>query len=174
MRIVHISNSYKGGAGIAAYRIHKALLKNGMDSHFICLDEKPVDCYMSRFSTREKKTEKICLFTMLMEKIKWRLKHHFNIMNKRERLTKDFTKLYPRLKCEAAKLPFSDLNILEDTLVQNADIIHLHWIAQMLDYPSVFKKVRPAVVWTLHDMNPFQGIFHYKEDEKRNKLIASS
>ena len=54
-------------------------------------------------------------------------------------------------------------------MVKDADIIHLHWIAGMVDYPSFFKHNTKPVVWTLHDMNPFQGLFHYKEDEIRNK-----
>jgi glycosyltransferase involved in cell wall biosynthesis len=48
-----------------------------------------------------------------------------------------------------------------DTL--NADILHLHWIAFMADYPSFFRSI-PAtqpIVWTLHDMNPFTGGCHF-------------
>ncbi|MDK3020923.1 glycosyltransferase [Pseudodonghicola flavimaris] len=44
------------------------------------------------------------------------------------------------------------------------DVIHLHWVSGMLDYPQLEKIVndRP-VVWTLHDMNPFTGGCHYSE-----------
>ncbi|HET7119413.1 MAG TPA: glycosyltransferase, partial [Hanamia sp.] len=175
-KIVHISTYPKGGAGRAAYRIHKALLKNGMDSHFICLDEKPGDRYVSRPSPCEKKTEKISLFNVLKDKIKWRLKRHFNIIiiSEKETITKNFKILFPKLNCEIAKLPFSDYDLLADHFVQNADIIHLHWVANLLDYPSFFKNVNKPVVWTLHDMNPFQGMFHYKEDEEKNNAVASS
>jgi len=44
------------------------------------------------------------------------------------------------------------------------DIIHLHWVTGMLDYPKLDQVVRDhPVVWTLHDMNPFTGGCHYSE-----------
>lgn len=76
------------------------------------------------------------------------------------------------MDCEIATLPFSDFNVLENLLIKKADIIHLHWVAGMLDYPSFFKYVNKPVVWTLHDMNPFCGLFHYEADEIRNREIA--
>jgi glycosyltransferase involved in cell wall biosynthesis len=42
------------------------------------------------------------------------------------------------------------------------DVIHLHWIAQGIDYRSFFRSI-PAglpVVWTLHDTEPFTGGCH--------------
>ena len=40
MRVLHITNSDKhGGASIAAYRLHKALLKKGIDSKMLVLDK---------------------------------------------------------------------------------------------------------------------------------------
>ncbi len=43
------------------------------------------------------------------------------------------------------------------------DVIHLHWIAQGIDYRSFFDSIPPGlpVVWTLHDMEPFTGGCHY-------------
>lgn len=175
MKIVHISVSSKGGAGIAAYRIHKALLKNGIDSHFICLDQDIKDVNISRPQLRFQKVKKMNLLDKLVDKIKWRLRRHLNIniISKREDLIKKLSIIYPKLNCEIATLPFSDYNLLEDSFVKNADIIHLHWVAGLLDYSSFFKTINKPVVWTLHDMNPFQGLFHYKEDEKRNNELVS-
>ncbi len=44
-----------------------------------------------------------------------------------------------------------------------ADLIHLHWVADFVDYGTFFKLLRKStpVVWTLHDMNPFTGGCHY-------------
>jgi len=53
-------------------------------------------------------------------------------------------------------------------LVQAADIIHLHWVAQFINYPTFFRLVNKPIVWTLHDMNPFLGGFHYRGDHERN------
>lgn len=176
IKVVHISTSYKGGAGTAAFRIHKALLKTGIHSHFICLDENPVDVHMSKLFLEDSKAKRLNTLSKFSNKLKWRLKHHLNIelISNEEAIKRKFKLLFPKLNCEAAKLPFSNYNILEDKLVQNADIIHLHWVANLLDYPTFFKNVNKPVVWTFHDMNPFQGMFHYKEDEVKNRDLASS
>ncbi|WP_435577739.1 glycosyltransferase [Gilvibacter sp.] len=76
--------------------------------------------------------------------------------------------LQPPLKAEIVTSPESDYDLLRHPLVQEADIIHLHWVNGILDYQSFFKGLDKPVYWTLHDMNPFLGIFHYAGDEARN------
>jgi glycosyltransferase involved in cell wall biosynthesis len=39
----------------------------------------------------------------------------------------------------------------------------LHWVGGFIDYTSFFKKCSKPVVWTLHDMNPFMGLKHYRD-----------
>jgi glycosyltransferase involved in cell wall biosynthesis len=43
------------------------------------------------------------------------------------------------------------------------DVVHLHWLAFMADWPSFFASIprEVPVVWTLHDMNPLTGGCHY-------------
>jgi glycosyltransferase involved in cell wall biosynthesis len=50
-----------------------------------------------------------------------------------------------------------------------ADVVHLHWIAYLADYPSFFASIPEPIplVWTLHDMNPFTGGCHYARDCSR-------
>src|SRR5690349_2086203 len=104
MKIVHISDSYRGGAGIAAFRIHKALLKNGVDSHFICQDKHLPDASMSNLQHVGKKEKKQQLFNIIIHKIKWRLNHHFkiNLNSQRDKISKKFAKLSSALKCETS------------------------------------------------------------------------
>ncbi|MGC3979004.1 MAG: glycosyltransferase [Paludibacteraceae bacterium] len=45
----------------------------------------------------------------------------------------------------------------------NSEIIHLHWVADFLNYFDFFKNNNKPIVWTLHDMNPFTGGEHYNE-----------
>ena len=47
--------------------------------------------------------------------------------------------------------------------VVRPDVIHLHWIAQGIDYRSFFRSIprTQPVVWTLLDMEPFTGGCHY-------------
>lgn len=173
LKVVHISSSCNGGAGTSAYRIHQSLLKTGIDTHFICLD-KNINRTDTSYPQNNSSKKEPGIYQLLREKIKWRLKHHFNInLYRKEELIKKIKEISPLLNCEIITLPFCDFDLLEDPYVKSADIIHLHWVGEILDYPSFFKQNTKPVVWTLHDMNPFQGIFHYKEDETRNKNIAS-
>lgn len=174
IKVVHISTSVNGGAGSAAYRIHLSLLNNNIDSHFLCLDDNLpkqfIEC--SKF---EKKIsiKKSTFVSIVCKKIIWKFKNNIKIYNTRKhKLNEEFRILNPQLKCDFASLPFAEYNILNNPKVQNADIIHLHWVAGFLDYESFFKKNKIPIVWTLHDMNPFQGIFHYKEDEYTNTNIS--
>ncbi len=49
-----------------------------------------------------------------------------------------------------------------ESLIDQYDIIHLHWIVGMLDYIHMAEILEnKAVVWTLADMNPFTGGCHY-------------
>ena len=174
INVVHIGSYSTGGAGRAAYRIHEALSKNGVNSTFLSLDsaifkesnDELNDLIQSRslsFKQRQK------------DRIRFRLKKHFGIeSNPEKKITLEFNLLSPKLDCELASLPFSEYNIWENPIVKNADIIHLHWVVKMLDYPSFFENNKNPVVWTLHDMNPFQGLFHYKEDQESNSEIADN
>ena len=70
-----------------------------------------------------------------------------------------------KIKFEWASLPSSPYRLEDVDLVKEADIINLHWVSGLLDYSSFFKNIKKPVVWTIHDMNPFSGIFHYSNDE---------
>ena len=171
IKIVHICNTVKGGAGTAAYRIHVALLNNNVNSHFLSLDEDLGHDYINCSKIEPLKISSTSNFKNKFYYIlKWRLVHHLNIyLSKREKFEILFKKLYHKLDCEIATLPFANYDILGNEFVVKADIIHLHWIAGVVDYVSFFKKNKKPTVWTLHDMNPIQGLFHYKLDEERNK-----
>jgi len=52
-------------------------------------------------------------------------------------------------------------NIAHHPLVEWADVIHLHWVPDFVDYPSFFKMVKKPIVWTLHDKFPAVGLEHY-------------
>ncbi|MFD2515632.1 glycosyltransferase [Pontibacter locisalis] len=69
---------------------------------------------------------------------------------------------------EAFTSPISVYDITLHPAYQRADIINVHWVADFLDYPSFFAKNRKPIVWTMHDMNPFQGGFHYQGDANAN------
>ena len=180
-KILHISTSNSGGAGKAALRLHQALLNNGIDSSFLALNNKL------------QKLEQFCVFDGKVEKqIKppeyplLTLKNYF-----RERLLKKYENEVIKFKIQTQNkknfrskiiqdnkhhkfelftTPFSEYDITTCSAYKEADIIHLHWVADFLDYTSFFEKNKKPVVWTLHDENPFRGAFHYLNDEIKNKL----
>ena len=52
--------------------------------------------------------------------------------------------------------------------MQEADVINLHWVGNILNYKKFFSNVKKPIVWTLHDMNPFLGVAHYMGDRNKN------
>jgi glycosyltransferase involved in cell wall biosynthesis len=184
IKVVHISTSRFGGAGRAAYRIHEALLKSGVDSSFLTLEDIGADCGNRigiYYQLHEDSGKRPNFVERQKNRIRFRIKKHLNIIIKskkdREREARitslsQFNAIRGSLECEFCSLPFSSFDILQNNTVKQADIIHLHWVAEMLDYPSFFINNKKPVVWTLHDMNPFQGLFHYKGDKIKNKKIS--
>jgi glycosyltransferase involved in cell wall biosynthesis len=55
-------------------------------------------------------------------------------------------------------------NLTKHALVQDADILHLHWINQgfiSISGIQALSRLNKPLVWTLHDMWPFTGGCHY-------------
>lgn len=171
LKIVHISTYINGGAGIAAFRIHEALLKNNIDSHFLCTDE-PMEG-LSKAVVQYHKP--VCnLAQRGLKKVKRLVGANIDLgtLNSRYRMEYLLKEIQPSLSCEIARLPFSDFDLLSHPLVKSADVIHLHWVSGFLDYPSFFCTNQKPVIWTLHDMNPVMGIYHYEADQERNMYIS--
>lgn len=170
LKVVHISTFYSGGAGTAAYRIHEALLEKGFHSSFLSLhiptDLAAKNCYQLSKPIRSvaRRAFDKCI-RIAGNRFKLNLTKAIYCKNR-------LKEIRPSLHAEWTSVPFSEYNILDHPAVTEADVIHLHWVSEMLDYPSFFKNNLKPIVWTLHDMNPFQGIFHYKEDQLRNAEIA--
>lgn len=159
IKVAMISTGITGGAGVAAFRLHRQLLKVAdVESTFI-----------QRFHQDEGFAKANNIYTaptghslLIRARKKYNLHtEHFN--------WKRFEK-YPK-NYEIATYPTTSYRLEELPIVKQADIIHLHWIAEFLNYPTFFRKVKQPIVWTLHDMNPFQGIFHYEGDKNENNTI---
>lgn len=158
MKVAHISTARTGGAGIAAYRIHEGLLKYGADieSNFVQKLENPdPENHFYRC------THYHDLYYRIVSKLG--LKSYLTQEGRYERIISKYPPNY-----EIVTYPVSYFPIEDHPIVKDADIIHLHWVGQFLNYPSFFKKIKQPVVWTLHDMNPFLGLFHYEGDQERN------
>ncbi len=52
------------------------------------------------------------------------------------------------------------------------DVWHLHWVSWFLDWENLLPALadRAPIVWTLHDLNPVSGIWHYDpSDSERSR-----
>jgi len=168
MNILHITkSSTAGGAGIAALRLHKALRESNISSGFLSTD-LAINFDNEVLGNSYFKYQRTSLFKRIINKITSIL-----IPSYKFKQTEKFKRIESKLNCEIATLPFSKYDLHKHPLVMKADIINLHWVCGIIDYSSFFKNCKKPIVWTLHDMNPFQGIFHYKDDQIRNKHIIA-
>ncbi len=154
MKILHVNHHDRGGAANAAIRLHQALLNCSVDSNILFLKNSNAQISRSSYYAQEKETPSIK--KILQKKIT--RSSRFDKEQKYKAVLHNMPKGY-----EGYSLPFTSYDISSHPAVKQADIIHLHWVSRFLDY-QFFKKIKKPVVWTLHDMNPFLGGFHYMND----------
>lgn len=163
MKIAHITTAITGGAGIATLRLHEGLLESDKDvsskllqSLFLDVKYDTLDVYRCPESFS----------------LSYRIKKKFRLLKylTTQGMLQEYISRYPKTY-EIVTLPVSRFRLEEHPIVKDADIIHLHWTCDFLNYSRFFKKVKKPIVWTLHDMNPFQGLFHYNNDQVNNERM---
>lgn len=168
MKVLQITTSSKGGAGIAALRLHRALREQGVISAFLSKDltinfegEKVEDQFF--VYQRPSFTQK---FIRKLRRLVAPTQH--------QKDTSKWNKIKRSTLFENASLPHSVYQLQQHPLVLEADIINLHWVSGVLDYKNFFSAIQKPIVWTLHDMNPFSGLFHYQSDALQNTAEVSA
>ncbi len=145
MKVVIINTAEnKGGAAVAANRLHLALRESGIDSKMLVRQKSTSDPNVIEF-TQSKIHKKINLFLFFIELL---------ILKFFKKKGKDFS------------LPWFGPDLSKHPLVMEADIIHLHWVQNsFLSLKNLNKliKLNKKIVWTLHDMWAFTGGCHYNE-----------
>lgn len=147
MKVVHLSLSNDGGAGIAAYRLHTALCHIGIDSMMLTLHSKNDDTAVKVIDT----TARPCLSTGPGTSA------HFYVHEKRQHCLME---QHPhRLSsCEMFSDASSEVTLENIQELQDADIVNMHWITGVVDYARMGYTFRDKkIVWTLHAMNDFTG-----------------
>lgn len=175
MKILHISTYDQSGAGIAAMRLHKALLQGGMESKFLSLTKTRSDIpYHEVYSYSEMQPiyPSLSLKDYLKEKIfKTFTKYNEVIQKQKSERERYKTPLKNGAFRQFEYFSFAQnpYDLTQTPAYQWADIINLHWVADFLDYTTFFEKNKKPIVWTFHDANPTMGGFHLIEDEKNNQ-----
>jgi glycosyltransferase involved in cell wall biosynthesis len=155
MNILHINTLDSGGAFQVSFRLHQGLLLENFPSKVLVLYQNKHYQEVHPFLKSQNYWQKI------KQSIHYKFlrSQHNNLLKNKSAVQFSFTQ--------------SPFKLHKHPLVLEADIIHLHWVANFLDYSSFFKQVKKPIVWTLHDMYPFSGGFHYKSYESDEYQILN-
>lgn len=138
----------KGGAGVAAYRLHEAFNNEGkVQSTLVYLHGDAGHRFENvHVIANNTLARKIALARLAWEKF-W---------------------LIPKIKLKEDRFRFSTATMGVDftsfPLLKDADIIHLHWINNgflSIPYIKKLKKLKKPIVWTMHDMWAMTGGCHH-------------
>jgi len=168
MKVVHVITTGRGGAAIACIRLHLGLLAQGIDSHILSLHEVQQDIPQTHAYTHPAvKQAPVC---KPIPSLKQRVEA------KAKRILKEFKLYNPKPPARPKPIDYftgrpaglelfsgavTPFDITTQPIYQEADVVNLHWVAELLDYESFFARNTKKLVWTLHDMNPFTGGCHY-------------
>ena len=136
MKILHVSFSLDGGAGIGLKRLHKALIKKKINSHLFIYEDYTKKNYLLFWK-----------FLILFKKI---IKKFFLLSNSKETISLNL---------------FDNLKLNYYIKRNKIDIVHLHWVGnEMLSIKDISKLKVKSIIWTMHDMWPFIGAEHFSYD----------
>ncbi len=144
MKILIVNTSdIQGGAARAAYRLHKALLRCGVESQMLVQKKASDDYTVIGPSTKIQK----------------------GFGKVRPTLDSIPTRLYKN-KSKTLFSPswFGFSGIVDKINEINPDIVHLHWICGGMMRIEDIAKIKAPIVWSLHDMWAFTGGCHYDEE----------
>jgi len=141
-----IINAYdiSGGAARATFRLHEALIQNGIDTQMLVADKKSdIDSVITQYHSKlDRLLRKFCIF-----------------------LDQLSVKKYKQMK-NSQWGSFSPASIKNGKLIKminsiNPDIVHLCWICAGMIAIEDLAKINAPIVWRLPDMWAFTGGCHY-------------
>jgi glycosyltransferase involved in cell wall biosynthesis len=160
--VLHIQ-TIANSEGCTPLRIHRALLEQGVNSMMLVVQGSGDAIYQATQSSTLNRY--VPPKNRLIRKIKNKLRNKWGkgllLSEKLDYKIWDLAKLHPMV-CYSQS--YSQYDLAEHPLVKEADIVHLHWVQNFLDFESFFKKMKELgkpIVWTFHDLNPMMGGFHH-------------
>ncbi len=161
LKIVNVSQGKNGGAGIAAFRLHKAFIMNGYYSEFVDLDEM----YLEHIGEAKSFSIKafIGAFHLWERTIIW-IGQFFKF--------KKYRKKYNLEVLSNGLFNSPKFNHVVGDLCEDADIIIFHWVFKKINNSLIKKLSRNKRVYIyLHDERINHGLFHYTNDKKRSPFF---
>ncbi|MEN8263813.1 MAG: glycosyltransferase family 4 protein [Nitrospirota bacterium] len=147
MKVLQINTSdINGGAAIAAFRLHKGLNQIGAECRMLVKEKaSKADTVLCISPENTNNTSDKAFFLNEVIQAHYINAHRTDISN------------------TLFSLPYPGYDLSQLSVVQDADIINLHWVAYYqspLTLQKLFALGKP-VVWTLHDQWAFTGGCHY-------------
>lgn len=133
----------EGGAANALKRIHFGLLKNGIDSKVLSLYRLP-------------ENENIPNWYCFLDFEQGILDRFIRSLKYRTQKWSDPFHFYSS--------PRSIFEVENHELIEWADVINLHWVANFVNYPTFFNHpgiLSKPLVWRTPDLFPMRGVVHY-------------
>lgn len=156
MKIIHINKLPDGGAAWCARRISDALCAQGVDSQLLLMQGNAAEGVTIAAKDKLYRYGGSLLKRLWFKLLKLIVRPQFEYFKwKRHQAEKNGKAFFTSPLTEYQSLA-------HHPLVQDADVIHLHWVADFVDFPSFFHQVKKPIVWTVHDENPGLGGFHYR------------
>jgi len=149
MKILTLStNDLTGGAARASYNLFKSLGKLGIESRMLVSSKYSSDNDVIGPVTKFSKL--MAIFAMYLDLLPTKLLKTSN------------TNLHSPAWCSSGSL--------KKIHKTNPDIVHLHWVQRGFLSVRAISKIKPPIVWTLHDMWAFCGAEHYSDGSERYKV----
>ncbi|MDB4494300.1 glycosyltransferase [Pseudomonadales bacterium] len=150
MIVDQLNTSLRGGAAIAARRLHQGLMDAGETSRLWCKHARSPDELqgnIAEITFRE---------SVSVQSIRQFAKYKIHERQLRGRSDEFEIFSMPWAKTKASHYSESPLE---------GDVLHLHWVNWWFDFPSFFNTIPTSlpIVWTLHDMNPITGGCHHHD-----------
>ncbi|MDH3638402.1 MAG: glycosyltransferase [Gammaproteobacteria bacterium] len=149
IRVLHVcrTESYTG-AGIGAYRLHRAMLKEGVDSRMLVINKRRDDPEIIQLALANRVVLTI-----------WRV-----LSSRLFQLQRSSNTVYHSLNI----FPTGTHRVINRL---GSDIVQFHWVGASMISISEMAKVRSPIVWKMPDMWAFSGAEHYMlpHDPKRYK-----
>jgi len=162
VKVLQVTTSSKGGAGIAALRLHNALRSRGISSGFLSTD-LTINFNGEVVDDPFFKYKKMPLVKKVIRKLRSLI-----LPSEAQKMQNKIKGNERQFSYEMLSLPFSNFDLHTHPLMKDSSMVNLHMVSVILDYHSFFNQFRKPIVWTLHDLNPFLGLFHYRNDDKNN------
>ena len=138
MKILHITFSKLGGAGIATHRLNDSLNKKKIKSQIFFFDK----------FNKTIVNKKLWIFHVFLKKI---LVKFFSSLKKKNSISLNL---------------FENFDISKLIKQTKPDLVHLHWIGNEMMSMKQISKINKPLVWTMLDMWPFTGCEHYTFDKR--------